>query len=150
MAHQPRTGCIRLVPRNSISHCITTNYATLTCSSNNSAYKRWNCQVIQTCKLLSTYPSKPFPRRFPDPSQFAAAKLTYYSSKPQRPSDLIKAATTLGLLAIMATHPALRRCTPEPWPYYKVSMSDVYSQCHKSWGELFMKSLFWMGTFKVF
>ena len=21
----------------------------------------------------------------------------------------------------MATHPALRRCTPEPWPYYKVS-----------------------------
>ena len=25
----------------------------------------------------------------------------------------------------MATHPALRRCTPEPWPYYKVSMSGV-------------------------
>ena len=24
---------------------------------------------------------------FPDPSQFAAAKLTHYSSKPQRPSD---------------------------------------------------------------
>ena len=41
----------------------------------------------QTCKLLSTHPSKPFLRRFPDPSQFAAAKLTHYSSKPQRPSD---------------------------------------------------------------
>ena len=36
---------------------------------------------------------------------------------------LMKAATTLGLLVIMATHPALRRYTPEPWPYYKVSMS---------------------------
>ena len=34
----------------------------------------------------------------------------------------------------MATHPALRRCTPEPWPYYKVSMSGVCSQCYKSWG----------------
>ena len=63
---------------------------------------------------------------------------------------LIKAATTLGLLAIMATHPALMRCTPEHRPYYKVSMSGVCSQCHRSWGELFMKSLFWMGTFEVF
>ena len=35
----------------------------------------------------------------------------------------------------MATHPALRRCTPEPWPYYKVSMSGVCSQCHGSWGD---------------
>ena len=26
-----------------------------------------------------------------------------------------------------------RRCTPEPWPYYKVSMSGVCSQCYKSW-----------------
>ena len=65
-------------------------------------------------------------------------------------SILIKAVTTLGLLATMATHPALRRCTPEPWPYYKVSMSCVCSQCHKSWGELFVQFLFWLGTFKVF
>ena len=38
------------------------------------------------------------------------------------------------------------RCTLEPWPYYKVSMSGVCTQCHGSWGELFMQSLFWMGT----
>ena len=25
----------------------------------------------------------------------------------------------------------------------------VCSQCYRSWGELFMQSLFWMGTFKV-
>ena len=50
----------------------------------------------------------------------------------------------------MAMHPALRRCTPEPWPYDKVSMSGVCSQCYKLWGELFMQMLFWMGTFKVF
>ena len=79
---------------------------------------------------------------FPDLSQFAAANLTH--------ELLIKAATTLGLLAIMATHPALMRCTSEPWPYYKVSMSGVCSQCHKSWGELFVQSLFWLGTFNVF
>ena len=37
----------------------------------------------QTCKLLSSYPFK----RFPVPSQFAAAKLTHYSTMPHRPSD---------------------------------------------------------------
>ena len=80
-------------------------------------------------------------RRFSGPESVCSGKAD---------SLLIKAATTLGLLAIMATHPALRRCTPEPWPYYKVSMSGVCSQCYKSWGELFMQSLFWMGTFEVF
>ena len=32
-------------------------------------------------------PSNCFLDGFPDPSQFAAAKLTHYSSKPQQPSD---------------------------------------------------------------
>ena len=36
------------------------------------------------CQLI---PPKRFFDGFPDPSQFAAAKLTHYSSKPQRPSD---------------------------------------------------------------
>ena len=40
---------------------------------------------------------------------------------------------TLGLLATMTMHPAIRRCTPEHWPYYKVSMSSVCSQCYKLW-----------------
>ena len=85
-------------------------------------------------------PSNRFLDGVPDPIQFAAVKLTHYSSKPQRPS----------LLAIIATQPALRRCIPEPWPYYKVSMSGMCSQCHRSWGELFIQSLFWMSTFEVF
>ena len=44
-------------------------------------YKWWNRQVIQTCKLLSTHPFKPFPRRF------SGSESTACSSKPQRPSD---------------------------------------------------------------
>ena len=104
------------------------------------AYQRWNCQVIQTCKLLSTHPSKPFPLRFSGSESVCSGY-----------ADLlrIKAATTLGLLATMATHPALRRCTAEPWPYYKLSMSGVCSQCHKSWGELFVQSLFWLVGFRT-
>ena len=49
------------------------------------AYKWWNCQVIHTCKLLSTHPFKQFARRFSGSE--SAAKLTHYSLKPQRPSD---------------------------------------------------------------
>ena len=48
-------------------------------------------------------------------------------------SLLIKDAMTHGLLVAKATAPILRRCTPEPWPYYKVSMSGVCSQCHELW-----------------
>ena len=50
------------------------------------AYQRWNCKVIRlaTCHLI---PSNRFLDGFPDPSQFAAAKLTHYSTMPHRPSD---------------------------------------------------------------
>ena len=37
--------------------------------------------------VRSSRPSNRFLDGFPDPSQFAAAKLTHYSSKPQLPSD---------------------------------------------------------------
>ena len=74
--------------------------------------------------------------------------LVVVSNRGRMPNHYFSDA--LGLLAIMATHPAPRRCTHEPWPYYKVSMSSVCSQCYQSWGELFMQSLFWMGTFEVF
>ena len=78
---------------------------------------------------------------FRTPSQFAAAKLTHYSSKPQRPSD--SSRSWQRILLSGDVH-------PEPWSYYKVSLSGVCTQCYKSWGELFMQSLFWMGTFEVF
>ena len=38
-------------------------------------YKWWNCQVIQTGKLLSTHPSKPFLDGFPDPSGVRISEL---------------------------------------------------------------------------
>ena len=77
---------------------------------------------------------------FLDPSQFAAAKLTHYSSK-QRPSD--SSRSWQRILLSGCVH-------PNPGNYYKVSMSGVCSQCYRSWGELFMQSLLWMGTFEVF
>ena len=60
--------------------------------------------------MLSTHPFKPFPRRFSGSESVCSVYAV---------SLLIKSATTLGLLAIMAKHPTLRICTPEPWPYYK-------------------------------
>ena len=45
---------------------------------------------------------------------------------------------TLGLLAIKAPPPALRRYTPTLCLSYQVSMSGAYLQCHKSWDELFV------------
>ena len=60
------------------------------------------------------------------------------------------AATTLGIMATKATSHTHMRCIAEPWHYCKVSMSGACSKCHKSWGELFVQSLFWFGTFEVF
>ena len=88
-------------------------------------------------KLLSTHPFIRFLDGFPDPSQFAADKLTYYSSKPQRPSDSSRPRQRL--LLSVDVHP-----NPGPTTKYPCS------QCHKSWGEIFVQSLFWLGTFGVF
>ena len=51
------------------------------------AYKWWNCQVLRPANCCQHILPNRLQDGFPDPSQFAAAKLTHYSSKPQRPSD---------------------------------------------------------------
>ena len=51
------------------------------------AYKWWNCQVLRPANCCQHILPNRFLDGFPDPSQFAATKLTHYSSKPQRPSD---------------------------------------------------------------
>ena len=51
------------------------------------AYKQWNCQVIRPANCCHLIPSNRFLDGFPVPSQFAAAKLTHYSTMPHRPSD---------------------------------------------------------------
>ena len=66
------------------------------------AYKWWNCQVIG------------FLDGFPDPRQIAAAKLTYYSSKPQRPSD--SSRSWLRILLSGDVHPNLGPTTKYPCP----------------------------------
>ena len=61
------------------------------------AYKRWNCQVIRhaNCLLYG----------FPDPSQFAAAKLTHYSTIPHRLSDSSRPRQRLLLSGDMHQNP---------------------------------------------
>ena len=102
------------------------------------ASKQWN----QTCKLLSTHPSKLFPRWLYG-SGLVCSGYAY--------SLLIQAATTLVLVATKDRRTAIiiYACAPGPRPNYYVSMSDVYSQCHKSWGELSMQSFFWLSSFEV-
>ena len=51
------------------------------------ASKRWNCQVIRPANCCHLLPSNRFLYGFPDQSQFAAAKLTHYSTMQHRPSD---------------------------------------------------------------
>ena len=51
------------------------------------AYKRWNCQVIRPANRCHLIYSNRFLDGFPDPSQFAAVKLTHYSTMLHRPSD---------------------------------------------------------------
>ena len=51
---------------------------------------------------------------FPDPSQFAAAKLTHYSSKPQRPSDFSR--LWLRILLSGYVHPKHGPTTKYPCP----------------------------------
>ena len=85
-------------------------------------------RLANCCQLI---PPNRFLDGFPDQSQFAAVKLTRYSSKPQQPSD---SRSWLRILLSGDVHP-----NPDP------TTEDPY----RSWGELFMQ-LFWMGTFKVF
>ena len=87
--------------------------------------------------VVKNIPPNRFFDGFPDPGQFAAAKLTRYSSKPQRPSD--SSRSWQRILLSGDVHPNPGPTTKYPCPV-----------CYKSWGELFMQSLFWMGTFEVF
>ena len=50
------------------------------------AYKQWNCQINIPANCCHLIPSNRFLGGFPVPSQFAAARLTHYSTMPHRPS----------------------------------------------------------------
>ena len=54
---------------------------------NTTAYKRWNCQFIRRANGCHLIPSNRFRDGFPVPSQFAASKLTHYSTMLHRHSD---------------------------------------------------------------
>ena len=69
------------------------------------AYKRWNCQVNRPANCCHLIPSNRFFDGFPVPSQFAAAKLTHYSTMPHRPSDSSRPRQRLLLSADVHKNP---------------------------------------------
>ena len=105
------------------------------------AYKRWNCQVIRPANCCHLIPSNRFLVGFPDLNQFSAAKPTHYSTIPHRPSDSSRHRQRLLLSGDVHQNPG---------PAYQISMFRVYKQRHKLWGELYVQSLFWLGSFEVF
>ena len=104
------------------------------------AYRRWNCQVIRPAHCCHLIPSNRFLDGFQYPSQFAAAKLTHYSTIPHRPSDsspLRQASCSQVMFtSILAMLPSIH-----------VPCVQATSQVV---GELYVQSLFWLGSFEVF
>ena len=75
------------------------------------SFRRANC-----CQLN---PLNRFLDGFPDPGQFAEAKLTHYSSKPQRPSDFSR--LWLCILLSGDVHPKPGHTTKYPCPVCAMS-----------------------------
>ena len=80
--------------------------------STTTAYKWWNCQVFRHANCCQHIPSNRLLDVFPDPSQFAAAKLTHSSSKPQRPSDFSRSWQSI----LLSVHPNPGPTTKYPCP----------------------------------
>ena len=100
------------------------NYTTVWSKDN--GLQAVNCQVIRPTNCCHLIPSNRFFDGFPDPSQFAAAKLTHYSTMPHRPSDSSRPRPRLLLSGDVHQNPG----PPTKYP------------CHKSWGALYVQSLF--------
>ena len=69
--------------------------------------KRWNSQVIRPANCWHLIPSNRFLDGFPWSSQFAAAKLTQYSTMPHRPSDSSRRRQRLLLSGDVHQNPGL-------------------------------------------
>ena len=100
------------------------------CSNDNSL------QVVelsgpQTCKHI--LPNR-FLDGFPDPSQFAAAKLTHYSSKPQRPSDSSRAWQRILLSGDVHPNPGPTTKYPCPVCARNVTSRGVSYLCNRCSG----------------
>ena len=102
------------------------------------AYNWWNCQVFRPANCCQHIPPNRFFGGFPDPSQFAAAKLTHYSSKPQRPSDSSRSwqcillsgdvmyTRTLALLQSIHVRCVLAMLQVVGWAIYAIAVLDGY------------------------
>ena len=79
-------------------------------------------------------PSNSFLDGFPNPSQFAAAKLTHYSSKPQRPSDSLRSCLRILLSGDVHQNPGPTTKYPCPVCARYVTGRGVSYLCNRCSG----------------
>ena len=87
-------------------------------------------------------PSNRFLYGFPDPSQFAAAKLTPYSSKPQRPSDSSRSWLRIMISGDVYPNPGPTTKYPCPVCARNATGRGVSYLCNRSSGWVH-SNLFW-------
>ena len=98
------------------------------------AYKWWNCQVFRPANCCQHIPPNRFFDGFPDPSQFAAAKLTHYSSKPKRPSDYSRSWQRILLSGDVHPNPGPTTKYPCPVCARNVTSRGVSYLCNRCSG----------------
>ena len=98
------------------------------------AYKWWNYQVFRPANCCQHIPPNRFFDGFPDPSQFAAAKLTHYSSKPQRPSDSSRSWQRILLSGDVHPNPGPTTKYPCPLCARNVTTRGVSYLCNRCSG----------------
>ena len=122
---------ITTIPKNIVRHPTHKTAYPITATT---AYKRWNGQVIETCKFCQLIPPNRFLDGFPDPSQFAAAKLTHYSSKPQRLTDSSRSWLRILLSGDVHPNPGLTTKYPCPVCERNVTGRGVSYLCNRCSG----------------
>ena len=96
------------------------------------AYKRWNCQVIGPANHL--IPSNRFLDGFPVQSQFAAAKLAHYTTMPHRRMDSSRPRQRLLLSGDVHQNPGPATKYPCSVCTRKVTSRGVSHMCNRCSG----------------
>ena len=107
--------------------------------STTTAYKWWNCPGLPDANCCQHIPSNRFLDGFPDPSQFAAARLPNYSSEPQQPSDSSRSWPSILLLGDVQPNPGPITKYPCPVCARNVTSHGVSYLCNRCSGWIHSK-----------
>ena len=107
------------------------------------AHKSWNCQVIKPAKCCYLILSNRFLDGFTVPSQFAAAKLTLYSTMPHRPSDSSRPRQRLLLSGDVHQNPGPATKYPCSMCTSNVTSRGVSYMCNRCSGWVHSKCFDW-------